>query len=133
MLSFDTPAAISAAPASSSIDPGLKRVLAARVADWTAAGLLDLTHLLILEPGDTEQAILDEVALSRLVNRTDGRRFPEEGFVPPFQWLSDVGGHWELIQTVGNSGFAFCIFIPDAEGTDPELRALCRAFANGGE
>lgn len=130
MLSFDNAAAITAAARCASIDPTLRQLLADRIHDWTATGLLDLTHLLIVQPGDTEKTFLEELGWSPFVNPLDGRRFGSEGFVqPPFDWISDVGGHWELIQTVGNSGAAFCIYIPNGDGTDPELLALCRTFA----
>ncbi|MBA3510454.1 hypothetical protein [Sphingomonas sp.] len=132
MLSFDTAAAVAAAPSTASIDPTLKRLLADRVHDWTATGLLDLTHLLVVEAGDTEESIVEAAGFSPLTNTLDGRRFGSAGFEPQFEWLSDVGGHYELIQTVGNDGFAFHIFIPDREGVDPELLALCRNYSDTG-
>jgi hypothetical protein len=132
MLSFDTHAAIAAAPTNSSIDPALRQLLADRVHDWAAIGLLDLTHLLVVEPGDTEDDIISEVAFSPLVD-LDGRRLGDDGFVPPVDWLSDAGGYFELIKTVGNGGFAFHILVPDRDGVDPELLALFRACADGGE
>ncbi len=127
MLSFDTAAAIAAAPTTASVDPTLRQLLADRVHDWIATDLLDLTHLLIVEPGDTEEALVDAIGFLPLVNPLDGLRFGSEGYVPHFEWLSDVGGYFELIQTVGNSGFAFVLLVQDAEGVDPELLSLCRA------
>ena len=132
MLSYYTAAAIAAAPTSAPVDPALRRLLADRVHDWTAIGLLGLTHLLVVEPGDTEDDIISEVAFSPLVD-LDGRRLGDEGFLPPFDWLSRAGGYFELIQTVGNDGFAFHILVPDRDGVDTELLALCRAYADGGE
>lgn len=129
MHSFDTPAAIAAAPTTASIDARLRQLLADRVADWTATDLLDLTHLLIVQPGDTEEDIEAAVGFSPLVNALAGGSYPAQGYVPPFEWVSDVGGYFELIQTVGNSGFAFCLLVQDAEGVDPELLAMCRAHA----
>jgi hypothetical protein len=132
MLSFDPSAAIAAAPTNSSIEPALRQLLADRVHDWAAVGLLHLTHLLVVEAGDTEDDIISEVAFSPLVD-LDGRRLGDADFVPPFDWLSRAGGYFEIIQTVGNAGFAFHILVPDCDGVDPELLALCRASARGGE
>jgi hypothetical protein len=129
MRIYDTPAAIAAAPTSAFIDRGLKRLLADRIADWAAAGLLGLTHLLILEPGDTEQAILNEVAFSPLVSTVDGQRWGSPGFEPDHDWLEDHDGWFELVFTVGNDGFAFVLLIPDAADTDPDLLAFCRAYS----
>ncbi len=131
MKSFYTAAAIAAAP-DAVADQRLRAMLADRVHDWAATGLLDLTHLLIVGPGDTEEDIVREVAFSPLVNPIDGRRFGSDGFVPGFEWLADLGGWFELVKTVGNSGFAFVLLIQDADGTDPELLRLCRSNANGG-
>jgi hypothetical protein len=129
MLSCDTPAAIAAAPTNAPVDASLRQLLAERVADWTTSGLLDLTHLLVVEAGDTEQAILDEVAFSPLVSPLDGRRWGSPGFEPHHDWLEDHGDWFELAFTVGNDGFAFVLLIPDAADTDPDLLAFCRAFA----
>ena len=129
MLSFYDAAAIAAAPTTASIDPTLKQLLADRIHDWTATDLLDLTHLLIVQSGDTEEGILEEVAFSPLVNPIDRRRFGSKEFVPHWDWLERHRGWFELIITVANDGYAFVLFIEDAEGVDPELRALCRTYA----
>jgi hypothetical protein len=129
MLSFHDAAAIAAAPTIAAIDLNLRQLLADRVQHWTTTDLLNLTHLLIIEPGDSEEDIVEEVAFSPLVSSIDGERFGSDSFVPPFDWLSKVGGYFELIQTVGNDGFAFVLFIADAEGVASELRSLCRTYA----
>jgi len=108
-------------------DPKLKNLLTDRVQDWTARGLLDLTHVAIIEVGDTDVSIIDELAFSPLVNPLDGLRHGTAGFVFPFDYLEDHDGWFELIVTVGNGGFAFHLFVRDREGVDPELLALCRA------
>lgn len=41
--------------------------------------------------------------------------------------LQDRGDHFELIDTIGNSGFAFILLIDKAAW--PELVAMCRAHA----
>ena len=131
MLSFDNAAAIAAAPTSASIDPALRQLLADRVHDWAATDLLGLTHLLIVQAGDTEEDILKEVAFSPLANPLNGSRFGSPAFRPAFDWLQGHGGWFELIQTVANDGFAFVLFIEEAEGSDPALLSLCRTYAEG--
>lgn len=130
MLSFDNAAAIAAAPTNASIDPALRQLLADRVHDWTVTDLLDLTHVLVVQIGDAENDIVEEIAVSPMENPLDGRRFGSPLFVPAFDWLQDHGGWFELIQTVSNSGFAFVLFIEDAEGVDRSLRSLCHAYAD---
>ena len=126
MQSFDNAKAIARAPRLMT-DPKLKNLLTDRVQDWSARGLLGLTHLAIIEVGDTDVSIIDELAFSPLVNPLDGLRHGMEGFVLPFDYLEDHGGWFELISTVGNDGFAFVLFVRDRDGVDPELLAVCRA------
>ncbi len=126
MQSFDTAKAIARAPRLMT-DPKLKNLLTDRVQDWSARGLLALTHLAIIEVGDTDVSIIDELGFSPLINPLVGLRHGMAGFVLPFDYLEDHGGWFELIVTVGNDGFAFVLFVRDREGVDPELLAMCRA------
>ena len=125
MLSFDNAASIAASPA---VVPNahLSDLLAEAVQHWARTGLLGLTHLLLVEPGDSEEKIVEEVGFSPLVNPLDGVRFGSTAFTPFWDHLQDHGGWFELTVTVGDSGFAFVLFIQDAEGVAPELLALCR-------
>jgi hypothetical protein len=129
MLSFHDAAAIAAAPQTVSSDPVLQKLIADRVHDWTATDLLGLTHLVVIQPGDIEEAIIDEVAFSPLINPIDGERFGSRTFEPGWDWLEHHDGCWELIMTVADSGFAFVIFVIDNDGVDPELRRLCQTYA----
>ena len=129
MLSFHDAAAITAAPNAATIDPTLKQLLADRVHDWKATDLLDLTHLAVVQAGDSEKSIIDEVAFSPLSNPLDGRRFGTKGFEPCWDWLERHDGWFEMIVTVGNDGFAFVLMIQDSDAIDPQLRQLCQTYA----
>jgi len=128
MQSFDNAKAIAGAPRIST-DPQLQNLLSDRVQDWTALGLLAMTHLVLIEVGDTDQSIIEEIGYSPLINPLDGKRHGTDGFVLPFDYVEDHGGWFELIVTVGNDGFAFVLFVRDREGVDPELLSMCRAHA----
>ncbi len=88
-----------------------------------------MTHLVLIEVGDTEESIIEELAFSPLVNPLDGLRYGMEGFVLPFDRIQDHGGWFELIVTVGNDGFAFILFVRNRDRVDPELLTMCRAHA----
>ena len=126
MQSFDNAKATALAPRLMT-DPKLKNLLTDRVHDWRAMGLLDLTHLLIVEPGDTEEAIVDTIGFSPLVNPLDGLRSGSEGFVSPWDWSEDHDGWLELMMTIGDSGYALFLLVAPADGIATELRSLCRA------
>jgi len=124
MRSYDNAAAITAAP-STVTNPGLKTLLNDRVYDWTALGLLDLTHLVIVEPRDTEDSIAGAIGFSPLVNPLDGLRVGADGFVSPWDWAEEHDGWLELMMTVGDSGYALFLFVAEGPGLASDLRSLC--------
>ena len=82
MQSFDNAAAIAGAPRVMT-DPQLKNLLSDRVRDWTALGLLAMTHLVVIEVGDTDESTIEELAFSPLVNSLDGKRYEDGGLRVP--------------------------------------------------
>lgn len=122
MRSFDTKAALLAALE----DPTLPQPVAKRIRHCLDNGLEDLTHILVIEPGDTEEAIVEAIGFSPLEDRLHGTRFGDPDFEPDWDWCHRHTGWWELIYTVGNDGFAFLLFVEDAEGVDDRLLTLCR-------
>jgi hypothetical protein len=105
------------------------------VAHWqraTARGLTDQTVIAVVQPGDSEAMLINELGWSPLADPVAGCRFEELGFQPYWSWLADLGGCFELILTVGNAGFAFILLIPKAEGVLPDLLAMCGRYAGEG-
>lgn len=92
-------------------------------------GLLDMTHILVVEPGDRGCSIQAEVGFSPLVSPYDEAPFGSPAFHPFWDWLKGHGRWFEMILTVGNSGFAYIVFIENAAGADAELLALCKTYA----
>lgn len=131
MQVFDESASLEASPSAVS-EPHLQQLLTEAVRHWSAVGVLNATHLLIVQPGDTEEAIAKEIGFSPLVNPLDGERYGSTAFTPYWEDLQDRGGWFELTLAVGNSGFAFVLFIQDADGVQPQLLSLCRTYAAGG-
>ena len=112
------------------LEPALRDLLLARLAQAREAGLQDQTHVLVVQPGDEEAAIEAEIGFSPLVDPLSGSRFGVDGFQPYWAWLQDLGGWYEMIVTVGNSGFAFILLIEMADDVQPDLLRLCEAHAN---
>jgi len=107
------------------IDPGLRALLSTRIIHYAAAGLASATHILVIQPGDTESAIEREIGFYPTTNIINGVRSGSAAFHPFWDWLQDLGGWFEMIVTIGDSGFAYILLIQDADGVDPELRNLC--------
>jgi hypothetical protein len=102
----------------------LKTLLNDRLADTIRCGLQDLTHVLVVETGDTESQIVDAMGYSPLVSRIDCIRNQ-----PDWDWLERHEGWWELVYTLGNNGFAYILLVEDAGGQPSPLAALCREHA----
>lgn len=102
------------------LQPDLHDLIASRLQDAFACGLADLTHILVIQPGDTEAQIIDAIGFSPLMSRMDGNRLQSD-----WDYIEPHPGWWELIYTVGNSGFAFLVLVERADGVLPELLALC--------
>ena len=100
------------------LKPELKRLLADRLADTERCGLERLTHILVIEGDDREDSIVEAVGFSPLVSRIDGNRDQSD-----WDWLERHEGWWELVYTVGDSGYAFILLIEDA---DTPFAQLCR-------
>ena len=108
----------------------IKTLLLTRITQVFRDGLEDLTHIIVLCPGDTETMLKAEVLFSPL--EQEGRRWGDPGFRTWWDWLHDHGGWFELVYCVGNSGFAFVRFVEDADGDGlADLLFMCRAGARG--
>jgi len=132
MLSFDDGASIAGAlTLTLKLEPRLAALIAARVANLATpyGDLADLTHFLVVEPSDTEANIVHAVGFSPLTNPIDGVRFGDADFQPWWDCLQRHDGWFEMVVCVGDSGFAFVLFIADADGVDRRLRDLCQTFA----
>ena len=70
MMSFDNCAKIVGA-LDLPLETRVHRLLTDRVEQCRSTGLLDRTHILIIEPGDTEEGIAQEIGFSPLVNPMD--------------------------------------------------------------
>ena len=129
MLSIYDAASLDAALASP-LDPRLRNLIERRIASARAKGLADMTHLVAVTRGDTARELVAELGWSPLVNPIDSRSYGKPGFIAPWDWLQRLDHYgWEMIVTVGDSGFAFILLIEDAEGVPEELLALCRHYS----
>ena len=106
------------------LEPALHGLIKGRVQDALSLGLADLTHIVVVEPHDTEDDLVEALGFSPLVSRLDG--IPLQ---PDWDWLERHTGYFELVYTLGNAGFAFLVLVQDAPGVLPDLLALCRTAA----
>lgn len=103
------------------LDPKLHDLLAGRIKDSLALDLGDLTHIVVVQPHDTEADLIEALGFSPLVSRIDGIHLE-----PDWDWMERHEGWFELVYTVGNSGFAYLVFVQDTVDVLPDLLELCR-------
>lgn len=115
------------------IDPDLKTILLGRLAllfpefaDWDLA---DLAHFIVVEPGDSIDAIESELGISPFVNLVYDARFPDPKFEPSWEFCIARKGYFDLTFALCDSGLGLCLLVPDRPDIEPSLRALCRAYA----
>ena len=114
------------------IDPDLKAILLGRLellADFSEWDLADLAHFLVCQPGDSIDAIENELGISPFVNLVDGARYPDAAFVPSFEFCIKRKGYFDLTFALSDAGLANCLLVPDRDDIEPTLLELCRFYA----
>ena len=113
-------------------DPDLKAILLERLAllaEFSEWDLADLAHFIIVEPGDSIEAIESELGINPLVNIVDDARYPDPAFDPSFEFCIARAGYFDLTFALCDSGLANCLLVPDRDDIEPTLLALCRSYA----
>ncbi|OAO00335.1 hypothetical protein A8B75_18515 [Sphingomonadales bacterium EhC05] len=114
-------------------DNQLRALLTERVEQltnaWEGIDLSDLTHFLIIQPGNTAAEAENELGWSLLVNMVDGTRYDHLGFTPSWEWIEDHGGWFEAVFILSDDGFGVSLFVQDHPVTDADLLAMCREHA----
>lgn len=117
--------ASAAAALARDLDVPVRAALEAELALLTSGehDLTDCTDILLVEPGDTEEAIAREAGFSPFLDPLSGARFGEAAFEPGWDWLSRHDGYHRLVFTTGST-HATILLIPD--NADPALLAPFR-------
>lgn len=117
-----------------SLDPPMRAAVEAELLLLTGGDhdLTGETDVLIVQRGDTEADIIREAGFSPLVDPITGIRFDQLGFEPSWDLLTLSGGVFRIVITYGST-FATILLVPDADGIEPALRALCRSHTSPGD
>jgi hypothetical protein len=112
-------------------DPELRRLLAERIEQFSEyqCDLADLVKVIYVEPGDRITDIDRQLGFPVLANRFDGIRFGDSAFTPSWDVLEEHNDCYELIYVINDDGYGFELFISKQPGVDPELLAMCAAYA----
>ncbi len=128
MLSLRNSAAVARA-LSSDIDPELRGLIARRVQQLEGYGADDigeLVHFLVVEPGDTMEAIEAELGFSPLVNFVDGTRHGQPGWTPSWE-TAECHRPWiELVYILSDDGFGWVLLIADDPASPSQFALTIR-------
>ena len=114
------------------IDPDLKAILLGRLellAEFSEWDLADLAHFLVCQPGDSIDAIENELGISPFINLVDGARYPDAAFEPSFEFCIARKGYFDLTFCRSDAGLANCLLVPDRDDIAPTLLEYCRLYA----
>ncbi len=115
------------------IDPDLKKILLGRL-DLLAEYLIDfdlseLANIIVVQPGDTIEAIEAELGISPFANIVDDIRYPDPAFEPSWEFCIDRGTYLDAVFALSDGGAGIVMLVPDQEGVVPELREMLKVYA----
>lgn len=88
-------------------------------------------YFVIIESGDTLQAINQQVGFDVLTNRWTGLRYDHADYTPAFEILEEYQTCWDLLFIQDDSGYGIELFIPKTIEI-PDLVAMCQRYAVAG-
>lgn len=112
-------------------DPEIRQLVEQRINDLggEAFDAEELGYFLVVESGDTLQAINAQIGFNILCNRIDGIAFGSPGYYPSFEFIEDFQTGYDMVFVVSDDGFGIELVIPKTAGAVPELLAMCARYA----
>lgn len=89
----------------------------------------DVAYFLIVESGDTVEVLSTQIGFPVLRNRYTNIRYDQPGFTPSFEFVEEFPSCFDAVYVLSDDGAGVELFIPKAEGIDPDLRAMCQTYA----
>lgn len=118
-------------------DPAIRQLVTHRINDLggEAFDSAELGYFLVVESGDTLEALETQLGFSIVANRLTGIRYDQAGFTPSFELVEEFPSSYDMVFIISDDGFGVEVFVPKAEGVPPDLLVMCRtfAFASDGE
>nr|WP_315491057.1 hypothetical protein [uncultured Rhodoferax sp.] len=111
-------------------NPEVRQLVEQRIDSISTEGfdMSEVGYFLVVEPGDTLDALAGQLGFVPTVNRRTGKRFDDPQFTPHFECVLDHGHSWEVIYLLSDSDGAV-LLLPKADGLPPELSDMCQMFA----
>ena len=112
-------------------NPAIRELVQQRINDLggEAFDSNELGYFLVVEAGDSIEAIRATVGFDILHNRFTGIRFNAAGFTPSFEFIEEFPACYDIVFVLDDTGIGVEIFVAKEEGIDPDLIAMCRMYA----
>lgn len=117
---------------SSIVDPDIRSLVEQRFTEICAGEPYDYDlhgYMIVVEPGDSVDALEKETGIPILGNLFDDTRFGDPDFTPSYEALEEHVSCYEMVFILTDDGFGINIFIPKQPGIDADLLAMCAFFA----
>ena len=116
-------------------NPAIRELVALRIRQLNSSDDLDVvpTEFIVIEAGDPAQKIEQAAGFPILTGLFDDLPYTDPDFQPCHELLEEhqyeQHKFYEMVFISDDDGAATAIFIPDTEGVDNNLLALCRSWA----
>lgn len=127
MLCLRDEAAVSGLP-----DGAIRNLLMERIAAMTEGEPFDAEvngYFVLVEPGDSLALVEAAAGFPILRNPVSGAPYGEPAFRPGWEWLASSPELYELGFVPSDGDYAVIVLVPNLDGIDPVLLAVCREFA----
>ena len=113
-------------------NPAIRELVQQRINDLGGESFdsNELGYFLVVEAGDSIEAIRATVGFYILHNRFTGIRFNATGFTPSFEFIEEFPACYDMVFVLDDTGIGVEIFVPKEEGIDPDLIGMCRMYSN---
>ena len=112
-------------------DTAIRKLVQERINDLGGAAFnaAELGYFLVVESGDTIEAITTQVGTAILCNRFTGIHYDQTGFTPSFEFVEEFPACYDMVFILSDDGYSVEVFVQKADGVSPDLLAMCQRYA----
>jgi len=86
----------------------------------------EVGYFLVVESGDTIEAINAQLGFDILCNHFTGIRYDQTGFTPSFEFVEEFSACYDMVFVLSDDGYGVEVFVQKASGVSPDLLAMCQ-------
>lgn len=108
-----------------------RKIVQERIHDLGGAAFdaAELGYFLVIESGDTIEAITAQVGFAMLCNPFTGILYDQTAFTPSFEFVVKFPACYDRVFVFSDDGYRMGVFMEKVNGTRPELLVINQQFA----